>query len=71
MIVEYFALATALITFITAIIGYFALRGKMTEIHVLVNSRLSWVVARVTQLTDVLNDHGIAIPDDPNDPPLP
>jgi uncharacterized protein YabE (DUF348 family) len=64
---EYIALIASLITLVAAIVGYFSLRGKVAQVHVLVNQRLTDVMARVTQLTDVLEEHGIDIPHDPND----
>lgn len=65
MMSGYLALVAGLVTLVAAIVGYFSLRGKITEVHVLVNSRLTSVMERVTQLVKVLEEHGIDIPEDP------
>jgi hypothetical protein len=58
----------ALILFMIAATIMFSVRNqiKMDEIHDLVNSRLSRVIARVTQLTRALEASGVAVPKDPN-----
>lgn len=38
---------------------------KIDEVHVLVNSQLTAVLARVIQLTKVLNEEGVRVPDPP------
>lgn len=61
----YATLATALLAFLTAFIGFLASRKngtKINEVHLLVNSQLSNVVDRVDQLKGVLAGYNIAIP---------
>jgi hypothetical protein len=66
-IVLWITLATVLIGFITAIIGVRHGNDKLNQIHILVNSRLTAVVNRVAQLIVVLKEHGIDVPDDPDE----
>jgi nucleoside permease NupC len=56
------ALVVALAGLIAAVGGVLALFRKVAEVHVLVNSQLAAVVARVTQLTGVLQAHDVAVP---------
>jgi hypothetical protein len=61
-------LAGLLITFVTALLGYLQSRrnaGKISEVHVLVNSQLADTVARVGQLTETLTGAGVEIPEAP------
>jgi ABC-type spermidine/putrescine transport system permease subunit I len=64
MVVTYITLATVIIGFVTALIVLHQSQVKLKEIHVLVNSRLTAVIARVAQLVTVLRIHGIDIPED-------
>lgn len=60
------------LTFLTALLGYLQSRrnhGKIAEnsrqlgeVHVLVNSRLTAVIDRVTVLTAALSDAGVQVP---------
>jgi uncharacterized protein YabE (DUF348 family) len=62
-----------IITYITAVGVLIALIAlglsftKLNAIHVLVNSRLTSVITRVGQLITVLKEHGIDVPDDPDE----
>jgi hypothetical protein len=40
---------------------------KITEIHVLVNSQLTAVIARVAQLRGTLEDAGVDVPEAPGE----
>ena len=60
--IEYITLAGVLVSLGALIISF----TRLNAIHVLVNSRLSSVINRVTQLVNVLKEHGIDIPDDPD-----
>lgn len=50
-----FVLATAVLSFLN--------RKNIEKVHVLVNSRLTAVVNRVTQLTELLEAKGIDVPE--------
>jgi hypothetical protein len=70
---SYLVLAGVLVTFLTAVLGFLATRQKIgevehkaEEIHVLVNSQLQAVVARVSQLIDALEHAGVAVPPNKN-----
>lgn len=67
MAVTWITLAGVLIALATLLAGLFAGRRRLEGIHVLVNSNLKRVVTRVDQLVKVLKEHGIEIPDDPED----
>ena len=54
---------------LVAAIGTFGNRKRISEVHVLVNQRMTDVQARVAQLTDKLQDEGKDVPPDPADPP--
>ena len=59
-------LAGLVITFATTLVGFLqSLRNsrKISEVHVLVNSQLAAVLARVTQLTGTLTDAGLDVPE--------
>lgn len=59
-------LAGLVITFATTLVGFLqSLRNsrKISEVHVLVNSQLAAVLARVTQLTGTLTDAGMDVPE--------
>jgi hypothetical protein len=66
------AAAAVVLSFITAVIGLLNQRKikdtavKVQEVHVLVNSQLSAVVARVTQLVGTLEHAGVAVPPNQN-----
>lgn len=67
------AFGISVITLMTAIIGLRKAiavstvnKAAIAEVHVLVNSRLTAVLDRVTQLTEALKASDIAVPDDPN-----
>lgn len=59
-------LAGLALTFATTVVGFLqSLRNtrKISEVHVLVNSQLAAVLARVTQLTGTLTDAGMDVPE--------
>jgi hypothetical protein len=60
------ASAAVVLGFITALLGLGA-RRRIQEVHVLVNSQLSGVVARVAQLTAAMQAAGLDVP--PASPP--
>jgi hypothetical protein len=63
-------LAGVILTFATAVVGAWQTwlnRQKIQEVHVLVNSQLSAVVARVDQLTKKLRDAGVDVPGKPGE----
>jgi hypothetical protein len=60
------ASAAVVLGFITALLGLSA-RRRIQEVHVLVNSQLSDVLARVVQLTAALDAGGVDVP--PASPP--
>jgi hypothetical protein len=62
MIAVYLTLATAVIAFVTLIIGIVVGRKKLDAIHVVVNSRYDELVRRVAQLVAALKKHGIDVP---------
>jgi hypothetical protein len=76
MIAPYFVLAGVVLTFITALLAFFTARqgkakvtevaGTVQEVHVLVNSQLQAVVARVTQLITAMEKAGVAVPPNMN-----
>jgi hypothetical protein len=68
VIATYVTLATVILGFLAAVIGYVRVTRKQDEIHVIVNSRYTDVSNRVEQLIKVLEEHGIRIPTDPNPP---
>lgn len=54
------------VTFLTAVANLMSSlhnRRRIAEVHVLVNSQLEEVVARVGQLTHALEDANIAVPE--------
>jgi hypothetical protein len=56
--------------FVTALVTLWRLLKvdkKQDQIHVLVNSRLTTVVERVSQLTAILRAHGIDVPASPDE----
>jgi hypothetical protein len=63
--VSWVVLAGIIITFVTSVAGLAGLRRKVQEVHVLVNSQLTTVLERVTQLTGSLEAAGIDVPDPP------
>lgn len=61
-------LLTAGLAVLVAVVGY-TLNRKTKQIHVLVNSRMAAVVARVEQLEKLIRaTPGIEVPADPVDP---
>lgn len=62
-------LAVAVLTFLTAVIGYLSTRKKIAEVHVLVNSQLHEVLDRVTVLTSALDKAGVEVPPETAKPP--
>lgn len=68
MIATYITLATVILGFLAAVIGYLRVTKKQDAIHVIVNSRYTDVSNRVEQLIKVLEQHGISIPSDPHPP---
>ena len=62
-------LITALVVLATAVLGFIQTRNvkkQLTEVHVLVNSRLTSVLERVEQLSQRLDEEGIEIPPERN-----
>lgn len=57
----------AVATLITALLGIAGLFRKVKEIHVLVNSQLSQMMARVEQLTKAMEAAGMQVPPRPGD----
>jgi hypothetical protein len=67
------ALVTALLTFLTAVVGFAVALRKIQAVHVLVNSNLTQVMAklgietdRTAQLKDALKDAGVEVPPKPD-----
>jgi hypothetical protein len=58
-------LAGVVLTFLTAVAGFWQAIRKIAEVHVLVNSQLHQVLMRVTQLTGTLHAAGVDVPADP------
>lgn len=57
------ALITAVVVLMTAVIGFLAkLKKDVSEIHVMVNSRMEEAMARIDQLDEVLRAAGIESP---------
>jgi hypothetical protein len=63
--VTWIVLATGMVTFLTALIGFVVSLRKIQAVHVLVNAQLHDVLARVAQLTGTLEDAGVAVPPKP------
>jgi len=68
---SWLVLAGLVVTFLTALIGWWSTRSKIQQVHVLVNSQLKTVLDRVDQLTGTLHGAGIEIPPAPAGPPPP
>ena len=62
---RWLVLAGVILTFLTALIGFVVSLRKIQAVHVLVNSQLHEVLARVTQLTGTLEAAGVDVPDPP------
>jgi hypothetical protein len=65
---NWYALAGIILTFLTALLGWLKSRknGKqIAEVHILVNSQLTTVIARAAQLVTVLEDNNVPVPDAP------
>ena len=72
---QIYLLIVGALTFGTALLGFIAsLRnsrtlkaatGQIQEVHVLVNSQLGLVTARVSQLVNTLEHAGVAVPPNP------
>jgi hypothetical protein len=60
-------LVLAIAVSVMTLIRLFRTERKIQEVHVLVNSQLSKVLARVTQLTSTLEEADIEIPESPED----
>ena len=58
----------ALITSIATLVTVMRTTKKVQEVHVLVNQRMTDVLARVEQLTGALENEGKEVPPDPADP---
>jgi hypothetical protein len=68
-------LLTSILTFATAVIGFAILFVKVKEVHVLVNSNLTKVMAalgieqdRTAQLKDAMKGAGVDVPPRPGSP---
>jgi hypothetical protein len=60
------ALVTAVVVLSTALVGYMAkLRKDVSEIHVMVNSRMAEALARIEQLEQALEGAGVDSPHKP------
>jgi hypothetical protein len=64
-IIEAITLATVIMGFATAVVGYRANKGRQVDIKTAVNGNYSDVSNRVDQLIAVLDKAGIRIPDKP------
>lgn len=58
-------LVLAIAVSVMTLIRLFRTERKIQEVHVLVNSQLSKVLARVTQLTSTLEEADIEVPESP------
>jgi hypothetical protein len=59
----FIALVTAVVVLSTALVGYMAkLRKDVSEIHVMVNSRMAEALARIEQLEQALEGAGVDTP---------
>jgi hypothetical protein len=70
--VSWLPFAASVFTFLTAVIGFAVLFVKVQAVHVLVNSNLTKVMARLgieqdrsAQLKDTLKDAGVEVPPPP------
>lgn len=61
------ALIVAVAGLLGAVAGIIGLFRKVAAVHVLVNSQLTATMQRVEQLTGVLRDAGLAVPDRPGE----
>lgn len=73
---RWITLATAVLGFLTSAAGFAVLFVRVQAVHVLVNSNLTKVMARLgieqdrsAQLTDSLKDAGVDVPDPPSPGP--
>lgn len=63
---ETIALLTALVVLATGVLGFMAkLKKDVSEIHVMVNSRMKEALERIDQLDEALRAAGIRSPDRP------
>jgi hypothetical protein len=70
--VSIIGLAVAVLTFVTAALGFLQGRQnktKISEVHVLVNAQMRTVLDRVTQLTGALEHAGVDVPPEPGTEP--
>lgn len=65
LLVGVVALLTALVVFRTTVLSGRATRDKVAEVHVLVNSRVETLTARVDQLEAAITARGGTVPDPP------
>jgi hypothetical protein len=63
--VEIITLIGALTTFVTSVTGFVLLFKKASAIHVTVNSQLQRALQRGEQLSNVLSEAGVPIPETP------
>lgn len=61
-VTNWLALGGVVLTFLTALLGFWRLLRKVAEVHVLVNSQLKTVLDRVSQLTGTLEEAGVDVP---------
>jgi hypothetical protein len=73
MLDHWITFGTSLLGFLTAVVGFLILFKKVQQVHVLVNSNLTKVMARLgieqersTQLHDTLASAGVEIPPRPS-----
>ena len=62
------ALIVALTGLLGAVAGLIALFRRVQAVHVLVNSQLKTVMQRVDQLTGVIREAGLEVPERPDGP---
>lgn len=69
MIATYAGLAVTILVAATTLVKLLKTDKKVQQVHVLVNSQLSTVLARVTQLTGSLEKAGVEVPPKPEAAP--
>ncbi len=68
-VVYFIILVTAILSLIAAALGaYSSMRNTrmISEVHVLMNSRMDDALTRIQQLGKALQESGVSIPDDPH-----
>jgi hypothetical protein len=65
---QWYVLAGLILTFLTSLVGWLQSRrntSRIGDVHVLVNSNLKAMTARVAQLTGALEKAGTEVPPEP------